>query len=115
MFRMFILLKSFFFSSSFSSLPDFSTFGLAFEPVLGQGYIWKVHKTPGSDKWELAMRSHKLWEMLAESIHGQGLNPLEVLGWKKTGIQTLNFFQITKKKKKKWEVSVDCCTQFRLP
>jgi hypothetical protein len=61
------------------------------------------------------MRSHKLWEMLAESIHDQGLNPLEVLGWKKTGIQTLNFFQITKKKKKKWEVSVDCCTQFRLP
>ncbi|XP_062174768.1 uncharacterized protein LOC133879953 isoform X1 [Alnus glutinosa] len=51
----------------------------------GQGYIWKVHKTPGSDKWELAMRSHKLWEMLAESIHDQGLNPLEVLGWKKTG------------------------------
>jgi hypothetical protein len=44
------------------------------------------------------MRSHKLWEMLAESIHDQGLNPLEVLGWKKTGIQTPNFFQITKKK-----------------
>ncbi|KAE8038086.1 hypothetical protein FH972_010629 [Carpinus fangiana] len=51
----------------------------------GQGYIWKVHKTPGSDKWELAMRSHELWEMLADSIHDQGLNPLEVLGWKKTG------------------------------
>ncbi|XP_059445716.1 uncharacterized protein LOC132177408 isoform X2 [Corylus avellana] len=51
----------------------------------GQGYIWKVHKTPGSDKWELAMRSHELWKMLADSIHDQGLNPLEVLGWKKTG------------------------------
>jgi hypothetical protein len=94
-FRMFISLACLFFLSSFSSLTDFSTFGLAFEPFLGQGYIWKVHKTPGSDKWELAMRSHELWEMLADSIHDQGLNPLEVLGWKKTGIHTLNFFQIT--------------------
>ncbi|KAM4070357.1 hypothetical protein ACB094_12G159800 [Castanea mollissima] len=51
----------------------------------GQGYIWMVHKTPGSDKWELEMRSYKLWQMLAESIRDQGLNPLEVLGWKKTG------------------------------
>ncbi|KAK0589612.1 hypothetical protein LWI29_016310 [Acer saccharum] len=51
----------------------------------GQGYIWMVHKTPGSDTWDLTMRSHKLWEMLAESIDDQGLNPLEVLGWKKTG------------------------------
>lgn len=45
------------------------------------------------------MRSHKLWEMLAESIHDQGLNPLEVMGWKKTGIQTLNFFQSTNQNK----------------
>ena len=45
-----------------------------------------VHKTPGSDTWDLTMRSHKLWEMLAESIDDQGFNPLEVLGWKKTGI-----------------------------
>ncbi|KAK3184684.1 hypothetical protein Dsin_031970 [Dipteronia sinensis] len=51
----------------------------------GQGYIWMVHKTPGSDTWDLTMRSHKLWEMLAGSIEDQGLNPLEVLGWKKTG------------------------------
>ncbi|KAK9281948.1 hypothetical protein L1049_004857 [Liquidambar formosana] len=51
----------------------------------GQGYIWMVHKTPESEKWELAMRSRKLWEMLAESIQDQGMNPLEVLGWKKTG------------------------------
>ncbi|KAF5746270.1 hypothetical protein HS088_TW06G00440 [Tripterygium wilfordii] len=51
----------------------------------GQGYIWKIHKTPGSDTWELNMRSHELWEKFAESIQDQGLNPLEVLGWKKTG------------------------------
>ena len=67
-------------------LQDIFTFDLTFELVLGQGYIWMVHKTPGSDTWELAMRSRKLWEMLAESICDQGLNPLEVLGWKKTGI-----------------------------
>jgi glycine/D-amino acid oxidase-like deaminating enzyme len=57
--------------------------------VLGQGYIWMVPKTPGSEKWELAMRSHKLWQMLAQSVRDQGLDPLQVLGWKKTGIQTL--------------------------
>ncbi|KAF8014710.1 hypothetical protein BT93_H0500 [Corymbia citriodora subsp. variegata] len=51
----------------------------------GQGYIWMAHKTPGSDMWELALRSHQLWESLAENIHDQGLNPQEVLGWKKTG------------------------------
>ncbi|CAK9171252.1 unnamed protein product [Ilex paraguariensis] len=51
----------------------------------GQGYIWMIHKTPGSDKWELAMRSRKLWEMFAESIQHQGMNPVEILGWKKTG------------------------------
>lgn len=51
----------------------------------GQGYIWMVHKAPGSEKWELAMRSRKLWEILAQSIEDQGMNPLEVLGWKKTG------------------------------
>ncbi|XP_057484128.1 uncharacterized protein LOC130770638 isoform X2 [Actinidia eriantha] len=51
----------------------------------GQGYLWMVHKTPGSDKWELAMRSRKLWEKLAEDIQDQGMNPMEILGWKKTG------------------------------
>ncbi|KAK6940435.1 FAD dependent oxidoreductase [Dillenia turbinata] len=51
----------------------------------GQGYIWMAHKTPGSDIWELAMRSHKLWEMLAESIRQDGMSPSQVLGWKKTG------------------------------
>ncbi|KAK4573532.1 hypothetical protein RGQ29_031474 [Quercus rubra] len=64
---------------------DIFTFGMAFELVLGQGYIWMVHRTPGSDKWELEMRSYRLWQMLVESIRDQGLNPLEVLGWKKTG------------------------------
>lgn len=64
---------------------------MAFDLVLGQGYMWMVHKTPGSDKWELDMRSYKLWQMLAESICDQGLNPLEVLGWKKTGNQTMPF------------------------
>lgn len=54
--------------------------------VPGQGYIWMVHKSPESDTWELTKRSHKLWEMLAEGISYQGLSPLEVLGWKKTGI-----------------------------
>ncbi|GAV76538.1 DAO domain-containing protein [Cephalotus follicularis] len=51
----------------------------------GQGYIWMVHMTPDSDLWYLTMRSHKLWEMLAESLRDQGLNPLQLLGWKKTG------------------------------
>ncbi|KDP45239.1 hypothetical protein JCGZ_15104 [Jatropha curcas] len=51
----------------------------------GQGYIWMAHKSPESDTWSLTMRSHELWRMFAESIRDQGLNPLEVLGWKKTG------------------------------
>ncbi|CAN4081018.1 unnamed protein product [Withania somnifera] len=51
----------------------------------GQGYIWKAHKSPGTEKWELMMRSHQLWESLAKSIQLQGMDPLEVLGWKKTG------------------------------
>lgn len=51
----------------------------------GQGYLWMVHKTPGSDTWDLTIRSHKLWTMLADSLRDQGLDPQEVLGWKKTG------------------------------
>ncbi|KAH6814249.1 FAD-dependent oxidoreductase family protein [Perilla frutescens var. frutescens] len=51
----------------------------------GQGYIWRVHKIPGSEKWELATRSHELWEDMAESIRNQGMDPLLELGWKKTG------------------------------
>ncbi|XP_028550630.1 uncharacterized protein LOC110113026 isoform X1 [Dendrobium catenatum] len=51
----------------------------------GQGYVWMAHKTPGSDIWELAMRSKYLWEELAESLQRRGYDPLQVLGWKKTG------------------------------
>ncbi|XP_028752666.1 uncharacterized protein LOC114712315 isoform X1 [Neltuma alba] len=51
----------------------------------GQGYLWMVPKTPGSGKWDLALRSCRLWNVLAESLQKQGLNPLEELGWKKTG------------------------------
>ena len=58
---------------------------LAFILMLGQGYIWMVHKVPGSDKWDLAMRSRQLWEKFADDIEHQGVDPREVLGWKKTG------------------------------
>ncbi|KAF8105650.1 hypothetical protein N665_0157s0216 [Sinapis alba] len=51
----------------------------------GQGYIWMTHKKPGSDIWDLAMRSHQLWHELAERLNDQGLDPQEMLGWKKTG------------------------------
>ncbi|KAI3781737.1 hypothetical protein L2E82_11761 [Cichorium intybus] len=51
----------------------------------GQGYIWMVHKVPGSEKWELAMRSRELWEKFSDDIKCQGMDPEEVLGWKKTG------------------------------
>ncbi|KAK9146139.1 hypothetical protein Sjap_006042 [Stephania japonica] len=51
----------------------------------GQGYIWMAHKTPTSALWDLAMRSKRLWEMLADSIQQKGMDPLEILGWKKTG------------------------------
>ncbi|KAK4768505.1 hypothetical protein SAY87_003646 [Trapa incisa] len=51
----------------------------------GQGYLWMAHKTPGSDTWELAVRSRKLWETLANSLNDQGLNPLDILGWMNTG------------------------------
>lgn len=47
----------------------------------GQGYLWMVHRTPGTDIWDLAMRSQRLWQMLAENIE----DPLKELGWKKTG------------------------------
>ncbi|KAG0502302.1 hypothetical protein HPP92_002374 [Vanilla planifolia] len=51
----------------------------------GQGYIWMAHKTPESESWELAMRSKRLWEELAESLRRQGWDPFQVLGWKKNG------------------------------
>ncbi|PKA54765.1 hypothetical protein AXF42_Ash000600 [Apostasia shenzhenica] len=50
----------------------------------GQGYIWMAHKTPSSETWELALRSKQLWEELVESLKRRGLDPLRVLGWKKT-------------------------------
>ncbi|XP_021274625.1 uncharacterized protein LOC110409568 isoform X2 [Herrania umbratica] len=44
-----------------------------------------VHKNPGSQTWELTKRSHQLWKRLAETIRDQGMDPLQVLGWKRTG------------------------------
>ncbi|XP_051117430.1 uncharacterized protein LOC127242105 [Andrographis paniculata] len=40
--------------------------------------------TAASHKWELAVRSHGLWEALAESVRAEGLDPLQTLGWMKT-------------------------------
>ncbi|XP_074284139.1 uncharacterized protein LOC141608691 [Silene latifolia] len=51
----------------------------------GQGYLWMAHKTPGTDVWDLALRSQELWQLLAQTVHVQGIDPLEALGWKKTG------------------------------
>ncbi|GAB4841520.1 hypothetical protein Ancab_022237 [Ancistrocladus abbreviatus] len=51
----------------------------------GQGYLWMAHKTPGTDIWDLAMRSQYLWQMLADNVKDQGSDPLLELGWKKTG------------------------------
>uniref|UniRef100_A0A2P2NIP4 FAD-dependent oxidoreductase domain-containing protein 1 n=1 Tax=Rhizophora mucronata TaxID=61149 RepID=A0A2P2NIP4_RHIMU len=44
-----------------------------------------VHKSPESDTWDLAMRSHRLWKMFAETVRDQGLDPFQALGWKKNG------------------------------
>lgn len=44
-----------------------------------------IHKTPEADTWDLTMRSHKLWKTFAEGLRDQGLDPLQVLGWKQTG------------------------------
>ncbi|KAJ0969317.1 hypothetical protein J5N97_022194 [Dioscorea zingiberensis] len=51
----------------------------------GQGYIWMAHKTPGSSVWELGLRSKQMWEELAEELERDGMDPLDVLGWKRTG------------------------------
>ncbi|XP_051130426.1 uncharacterized protein LOC127250960 [Andrographis paniculata] len=40
--------------------------------------------TAASYKWELTVRSHGLWEALAESVRTEGLDPLQMLGWMKT-------------------------------
>ncbi|XP_066390554.1 uncharacterized protein [Miscanthus floridulus] len=52
----------------------------------GQGYIWMSHRRPGSDTWELALRSKRLWEELAAEVDGQGGGGArERLGWMRTG------------------------------
>ncbi|KAH9616715.1 hypothetical protein KSS87_010762 [Heliosperma pusillum] len=51
----------------------------------GQGYLWMAHKTPGTAVWDLALRSQELWQLLAHTLLDQGIDPLEALGWKKTG------------------------------
>ncbi|KAF4383178.1 hypothetical protein F8388_009209 [Cannabis sativa] len=51
----------------------------------GQGYLWMAHKTPGSDIWDLALRSHELWRELAGNLKEQGVDPQEHMGWKNTG------------------------------
>ncbi|KAH9615715.1 hypothetical protein KSS87_009100, partial [Heliosperma pusillum] len=52
----------------------------------GQGYLWMAHKTPGTAVWDLALRSQELWQLLAHTLLDQGIDPLEALGWKKTGM-----------------------------
>lgn len=71
--------------SIFSEVPSWVILN-----IQGQGYIWMVHLTPGSDSWELSMRSKQLWEELASSVETQGLDPLHELGWKRTGIFSRN-------------------------
>uniref|UniRef100_A0ACD5XNF6 Uncharacterized protein n=1 Tax=Avena sativa TaxID=4498 RepID=A0ACD5XNF6_AVESA len=52
----------------------------------GQGYVWMSHRTPGSDTWELAVRSKQLWEELAAEMDGLGGGGArDSLGWMKTG------------------------------
>ncbi|KAK3132960.1 hypothetical protein QOZ80_6AG0530090 [Eleusine coracana subsp. coracana] len=52
----------------------------------GQGYIWMSHRTPGSDTWELAVRSKQLWEELAAEVDSLGGGGAwERLGWMRTG------------------------------
>uniref|UniRef100_A0A0D9XFK7 FAD-dependent oxidoreductase domain-containing protein 1 n=1 Tax=Leersia perrieri TaxID=77586 RepID=A0A0D9XFK7_9ORYZ len=51
----------------------------------GQGYLWMSHRTPGSDTWELAVRSKRLWEELAAEVDGLGGGGArERLGWMRT-------------------------------
>ncbi|XP_057515432.1 uncharacterized protein LOC130796983 isoform X1 [Amaranthus tricolor] len=51
----------------------------------GQGYLWMINKTPGTALWDLAMRSHQLWQMFVDTLQDQGIDPLQTVGWKKTG------------------------------
>ncbi|WVZ65539.1 hypothetical protein U9M48_014885 [Paspalum notatum var. saurae] len=51
----------------------------------GQGYIWMSHRTPGSDMWELAVRSKQLWEELAAEVDShEASGARERLGWMRT-------------------------------
>jgi len=63
--------------------------------VPGQGYLWMTHKTPGSATWDLSMRSHQLWTMMAENLQEQGLDPIVELGMKKNGIITISFYNFS--------------------
>lgn len=51
----------------------------------GQGYLWMTHKKPGTGVFDLALRSQKLWQSLADNLQDQGIDPSEALGWMKTG------------------------------
>ena len=44
------------------------------------------HRTPGSDTWDLAVRSKHLWEDLAAEMDGlRAGGARESLGWMRTG------------------------------
>ncbi|XP_074316695.1 uncharacterized protein LOC141652968 [Silene latifolia] len=51
----------------------------------GQGYIWMTHRTPDTPIWDLAMRSRQLWQMLIDNLQAEGIDPLDALGWKRSG------------------------------
>ena len=49
------------------------------------GLLWMAHKTPGTAVWDLALRSQKLWQSLADNLQNKGIDPSQALGWKKAG------------------------------
>lgn len=51
-----------------------------------------VHKTPGTGVWNLALRSQKMWQSLADSIQNDGSDPSEALGWRETGAKLLSLY-----------------------
>lgn len=53
--------------------------------VTGMGLLWMAHKTPGTAGWDLALRSQKLWQSLADNLQNKGIDPSQALGWKKAG------------------------------
>ena len=50
-----------------------------------------INKTPGTALWDLAMRSHQLWQMFVDTLQDQGIDPLQTVGWKKTGHLSISF------------------------